>query len=90
VLEALREGEPRRAAEAGAVESPSAAGTLKIRYLKPEFQGNGIADERALLAHPRSGASWEAFALEQMLRIAAPDEAWFWATHAGAELTCSW
>jgi len=40
----------------------------------------------ALLAHPRSGASWEAFALEQMLRIAAPDEAWFWATHAGAEL----
>jgi len=46
----------------------------------------GIADEAALLAHPRSGASWEAFALEQMLRIAAPDEAWFWATHAGAEL----
>lgn len=46
----------------------------------------GIADEAALLAHPRSGASWEAFALEQTLRIAAPDEAWFWATHAGAEL----
>jgi predicted AAA+ superfamily ATPase len=46
----------------------------------------GIADEAALLAHPRSGASWEAFALEQMLRIAAPDEAWFWATHGGAEL----
>jgi hypothetical protein len=46
----------------------------------------GIADEPALLAHPRSGASWEAFALEQMLRIAAPDEAWFWATHGGAEL----
>jgi hypothetical protein len=46
----------------------------------------GIADEAALLAHPRSGASWEAFALEQMLRIATPDEAWFWATHAGAEL----
>jgi len=46
----------------------------------------GIADRAALLAHPRSGASWEAFALEQMLRIAAPDEAWFWATHGGAEL----
>jgi hypothetical protein len=46
----------------------------------------GLADESALLAHPRSGASWEAFALEQVLRIAAPDEAWFWATHAGAEL----
>lgn len=46
----------------------------------------GITDEAALLAHPKSGSSWEAFALEQMLRIAAPDEAWFWATHAGAEL----
>jgi hypothetical protein len=46
----------------------------------------GIADAAALHVHPRSGASWEGFALEQMLRIAAPDEAYFWATHAGAEL----
>lgn len=46
----------------------------------------GIADAPALAAHPKSGASWEAFALEQVLQIAAPDEAWFWATHAGAEL----
>lgn len=46
----------------------------------------GITDTASLLVHPRSGASWEAFVLEQVLRIAAPDEAWFWATHAGAEL----
>lgn len=46
----------------------------------------GIGDAAALLRHPKSGASWEGFALEQTLRIAAPDEAWFWATHAGAEL----
>ena len=46
----------------------------------------GIADPAALLRHPKSGASWEGFALEQVLRIAEPDEAWFWATHAGAEL----
>jgi hypothetical protein len=39
-----------------------------------------------LLAHPRSGASWEGFALEQVLRVAQPDAAYFWATHAGAEL----
>lgn len=39
-----------------------------------------------LLAHPRSGASWEGFALEQVLRLARPDEAYFWATHQGAEL----
>lgn len=46
----------------------------------------GIADEDALMRHPGSGASWEGFALEQMLRIAQPDDAYFWATHAGAEL----
>jgi len=39
-----------------------------------------------LLAHPFCGASWEGFALEQVLRIARPDEAYFWATHQGAEL----
>jgi uncharacterized protein len=46
----------------------------------------GIHDPDALLLHPRSGASWEGFALDQVLRIAQPDEAYFWATHAGAEL----
>ena len=46
----------------------------------------GLPDMDALLHHPRSGASWEGFALEQVLRIAAPDEAYFWATHNGAEL----
>jgi uncharacterized protein len=46
----------------------------------------GIRDEAALSTHPRSGASWEGFAIEQILRIARPDEAYFWATHAGAEL----
>jgi uncharacterized protein len=39
-----------------------------------------------LMAHPRCGASWEGFALEQVLRLARPDEAYFWATHQGAEL----
>ena len=46
----------------------------------------GLPNMDALLHHPRSGASWEGFALEQVLRIAAPDEAYFWATHNGAEL----
>ena len=39
-----------------------------------------------LLAHPRCGASWEGFALEQVLRVAKPDEAYFWAMHQGADL----
>jgi uncharacterized protein len=46
----------------------------------------GIASPAALAQHPRCGASWEGFALDQVLRIAEPDEAFFWATHAGAEL----
>lgn len=46
----------------------------------------GVRTMDELLSHPKSGASWEGFALEQVLRVAAPDEAYFWATHAGAEL----
>lgn len=46
----------------------------------------GIRESVELLRHPRSGASWEGFALEQVLRLAQPDQAYFWATHQGAEL----
>jgi uncharacterized protein len=46
----------------------------------------GIVDPAGLGHHPRCGASWEGFALDQVLRTARPDEAYFWATHAGAEL----
>lgn len=46
----------------------------------------GVSDQASLLAHPRCGASWEGFALEALIRSLAPDEAYFWATHTGAEL----
>ena len=46
----------------------------------------GVKTLPELVTHPRSGASWEGFALEQVLRIAQPDQAYFWATHQGAEL----
>jgi predicted AAA+ superfamily ATPase len=36
-------------------------------------------------SHPKLGASWEGFALEQVLSVVA-GEAFFWGTHAGAEL----
>jgi hypothetical protein len=39
-----------------------------------------------LLAHPKLGASWEGFALEQALAAFGQRNAWFWATHGGAEL----
>jgi predicted AAA+ superfamily ATPase len=46
----------------------------------------GIRTEIDLLTHPRYGASWEGYAIEETLRVTQPDEAYFWATHGGAEL----
>lgn len=45
-----------------------------------------LGDWRSLLAHPRAGASWEGFVIEQVLQVVRPAEAYFWATHGGAEL----
>ncbi len=45
-----------------------------------------IPDYHSLTGNPRLGASWEGFALEQVLQIIHPAEAYFWATHSGAEL----
>jgi len=39
-----------------------------------------------LLGHPKLGASWEGFAVEQALAAFATRDAYFWATHGGAEL----
>jgi len=46
----------------------------------------GIRSEVDLHTHPRSGASWEGYVVEEVLKSVAPDEAYFWATHNGAEL----
>ncbi len=46
----------------------------------------GIHTEADLQTHPKTGASWEGFALEQIIKIIEPDEVYFWATHNGAEL----
>jgi predicted AAA+ superfamily ATPase len=46
----------------------------------------GLNDRQALLGHPRVGASWEGFALEQVLQAVSPPEAYFWATHGEAEV----
>jgi len=45
-----------------------------------------LSDIHSLLGHPGVGASWEGFALEQILQTARPAEAFFWATHNRAEL----
>lgn len=46
----------------------------------------GISTHRALEHHPKVGASWEGYAIEEVLKSSRPDEAYYWATHTGAEL----
>ncbi|HYU23895.1 MAG TPA: ATP-binding protein [Thermoanaerobaculia bacterium] len=48
----------------------------------------GIDDDSDLLGHPKVGASWEGFALQQVASILElrREERFFWATHGGAEL----
>jgi predicted AAA+ superfamily ATPase len=46
----------------------------------------GIERYDALLGHPKLGASWEGFALEQILIRFPGADAWYWATQGGAEL----
>ena len=46
----------------------------------------GIDTEKALLTHPGVGASWEGFVIEQVLATEPHEEAFFWATHQGAEI----
>jgi uncharacterized protein len=68
-------------------------GKRQVKSPKVYFRDSGLLHAMMdvttfpqLLTHPRSGASWEGYALEQVLRLAQPDEAYFWATHQGAEL----
>ncbi|MBN1423040.1 ATP-binding protein [Candidatus Fermentibacteria bacterium] len=46
----------------------------------------GVSTEGDLLRHPKCGASWEGYVIEEILRAIEPDSAHFWATHQGAEL----
>lgn len=46
----------------------------------------GIVHQRDLEHHPKVGASWEGYAIEEVLKALRPAEAYFWATHQGAEI----
>ena len=46
----------------------------------------GLSGERELTGHHKVGASFEGFALEQLLAGLETRDAYFWATHGGAEL----
>jgi len=45
-----------------------------------------IPGKEELWAHPRLGASWEGFCLEQVVTALNTQEVYFWATQGGAEL----
>ena len=48
----------------------------------------GVETESALLGHPKSGASWEGFAMHEIVRLLEVDwdRCHYWATQRGAEL----
>lgn len=46
----------------------------------------GIGTAKDLLSHPKLGASWEGFVIEQLLAAEPYEDAFFWATHQGAEI----
>ena len=45
-----------------------------------------IQDREDLEGHPKVGASWEGFAIEQLLGLLKIRDPYYWRTHAGAEL----
>jgi predicted AAA+ superfamily ATPase len=45
-----------------------------------------IGTDDELHSHPKLGASWEGFVIEQILALRSQRDAYFWATHGGAEL----
>ncbi|KAF0207557.1 MAG: ATP-binding protein [Actinomycetota bacterium] len=46
----------------------------------------GISGQKDLVEHPKVGASWEGFVIEQIISLERHEDAWFWATHQGAEI----
>ncbi len=68
-------------------------GKRQVKAPKVYFQDSGllhsllgIDSERDLISHPKVGASWEGFVIEQILRALGQPQAWFWAAHAGGEI----
>ena len=46
----------------------------------------GAESFQALESHPKLGASWEGFVIEQVLNVAGTRDAYYWGTQSGAEL----
>ena len=68
-------------------------GKRQVKAPKVYFRDSGllhrlldIPTRHHLLGHPKVGASWEGFAIEQVLQAFGPSQPCFWATQGGAEV----
>ena len=77
------------------VHGPIFIGKRQVRSPKVYVRDSGLLHallnlptQRDLENHPKAGASWEGFIIDQILQQleARPDECYFWRTHTGAEL----
>ena len=48
----------------------------------------GLTDREEIVSHPKVGASWEGFVIQQIIHLLAahPEQCFHWSTHSGAEL----
>lgn len=46
----------------------------------------GIHHHQQLMTHPKIGASWEGYVIEELLSLLPEQQPYFWATHQGAEM----
>jgi predicted AAA+ superfamily ATPase len=46
----------------------------------------GRFDDKTRHSHPKLGASWEGFVIEQVSASEPHEDTWFWATRQGAEI----
>jgi predicted AAA+ superfamily ATPase len=68
-------------------------GKRQVKSPKIYFRDSGIlhsllniTTQHDLLYHPKCGASWEGYIIEEVLKTTSPDAAYFWATQNGAEI----
>jgi hypothetical protein len=68
-------------------------GKRQVKAPKVYFRDSGllhrlldISTRHQLLGHPKVGASWEGFAIEQVLQAFEPSQPYFWSTQGGAEV----
>lgn len=68
-------------------------GKRQVKAPKIYFRDSGLLhlflrtkNKAEILCHPKLGASWEGFALEEIIRKYQAQDCYFWSTYSGAEL----